>query len=411
MLDDMVLTRSFNQLSVNLMEELHQRSYCTETLDNYRRTLSRVSKFMDREGITCYSESVGEAFITDRISRKSLSESHIKFMYMVVRRLNDENTGVGFRFLCPNITQPIPTQYAEELKSYLQFCINSGNKDSTVNPKRNICGLFLSKLINLGCLSANEFSTDYICRAISQFENKDAYAIIRAFLQHLYKIGTLKYDYSGIIPKYSRGKVLPTTYSEEEVQRLEASIDRTSKTGMRNYAVLLLATRLGLRSGDIVKLTYENICYASNCIIINQEKTNQPLTLPLLPEIRTAVEEYIKYARPDNESKFIFLSTKAPYKEMSTSSMRHVFTDCFLAAGINISGKKHGPHSLRSSVVSSMINEGIPYEVVRKMLGHINPNAVKHYAKIDIENLRNFAIDVPQPSGNFSFLLKGRVSK
>jgi site-specific recombinase XerD len=409
MLDNKEVIRSFEQISGELMEELHQRFYSIETMQNYRRTLSRIGTFMERECIDCYSEEVGKTFISDCISRTPMSESHIGFMHTVVRRLNDMNMGVGFRFLCPNIMQPVPMQYAEALEGYLKYCLNTGNKDITVRQKRRVCELFIDNLVSLGCLCIYEINTEYICRAISQFTNKDAYAIIRAFLQHQHEKGNLKYNYSGIIPKYSRGKVLPTTYSENEVHCLEASVDRTSKTGMRNYAVLLLATRLGLRSGDIVKLKYENVDFDSNRITITQEKNKQPLTLPLLPEIRVAVEEYIKYARPDNDNEFIFLSTKAPYVKMTTSSMRHVFTDCFLAAGINISGKKHGPHSLRSSVASSMINEGVPYEVVRKMLGHVDPDAVKHYAKIDIENLRSYAIDVPLPSGNFSSLLMGRV--
>jgi integrase len=216
-------------------------------------------------------------------------------------------------------------------------------------------------------------------------------------------------DYSGIIPKHSRGKVLPTIYSADEVRRLEATVDQSTNAGMRDYAVLLLATRLGLRSGDIVGLTYDNVDFVGNSISLTQEKTKHPLTLPLLPEIRTALKEYIQYARPDSNSNFIFLSANAPFSRMTTSAMRHALTASFISAGINISGKKHGPHSLRSSLASSMVNDGVPYEVIRRLLGHHDPNAVKHYAKIDIENLRSCAIDVPRPSGNFKAILEGEV--
>jgi site-specific recombinase XerD len=81
----------------------------------------------------------------------------------------------------------------------------------------------------------------------------------------------------------------------------------------------------------------------------------------------------------------------------------------FTSAGVSISGKKHGPHALRSSLASSMINGGVSYEVTRHMLGHYDPEAIKHYAKVDIENLRSYAIDIPEPSGVFEEILNGGV--
>jgi site-specific recombinase XerD len=323
--------------------------------------------------------------------------------------LNDVNVGIEYQLIRPNATLPVPMHLSDPLESYLRFCTSIGNRESTITWKRSICVKFLYFLSDLGCSDAQEINSSYICRAIIHHSNKDAYAIVREFLRYLHEIGTLKLDYSGIIPKYNRGKVLPTTYSIDEVRCLEASVDRSSKVGKRDYAVLLLATRLGLRSGDIVGLTFDKIDFIGNNINLTQEKTKHPLTLPLLPEIRAAIGEYVQYARPDSDSEFIFLSMSAPFGKMTTGSTRHMLNRYFLAAGINIKDKKHGLHSMRSSLASSMVNDGVPYEVLRRLLGHRDPNAVKHYAKIDIENLRNCAIDVPFPSGNFKALLEGRI--
>ena len=73
--------------------------------------------------------------------------------------------------------------------------------------------------------------------------------------------------------------------------------------------------------------------------------------------------------------------------------------DSFIAAGIDTSGKKHGPHAFRSSMASSMVNDGGSYEIARRILGHSDPNVIKHYARTDIENLRLCSIDPPAPSG------------
>ncbi|WP_200868438.1 tyrosine-type recombinase/integrase [Gracilibacillus boraciitolerans] len=202
--------------------------------------------------------------------------------------------------------------------------------------------------------------------------------------------------------------MVPVTYSENEIFRFENAIDQSSKIGIRDYAMLLLATRLGMRSGDIAGLTFDEINFDGNSIHIVQEKTLQPQELPLLPEIKDALKNYIENARPtDNDERCIFLRQNAPYQGITTSAIRFVTTRYFQKAGIDISDKKHGLHTFRSSLASSMVNNQVPYDVVRKVLGHTDPNAIKHYAKVDIERLREYAIEVPTPSGVFEAFLNG----
>ena len=238
---------SFEQLSAELMKGLHQKCYGTETMGNYRRALSRIGSFMEKEGLSKYTSEAGEAFIAARVSRGSISESHIRFTHTVVRRLNDVNCGIDYQLVRPKEPQLIPQQFSEPLESYMSFCASIGNKKSTIIWKRSVCIKFICFLVDLRCSDIREIDSSHICRAIIRHTNKDAYAIIRAFLRHLHETATLEVDYSGIIPKYSRGMILPTTYSTEEVQRLESVVDRSSKTGKRNYAVLLLLTRLWKR--------------------------------------------------------------------------------------------------------------------------------------------------------------------
>ncbi|MCL2670446.1 MAG: tyrosine-type recombinase/integrase [Clostridiales bacterium] len=77
-------------------------------------------------------------------------------------------------------------------------------------------------------------------------------------------------------------------------------------------------------------------------------------------------------------------------------------------AGIIPGGRSCGPHAFRSSLASSMVNDGLPYEAVRKTLGHTDPNAIKSYARLDIEQLRAYALPVPEASGGFADFLCGR---
>ena len=299
-------------------------------------------------------------------------------------------------------------QFAELLEAYVKFCVSMGNKENTIAKKRKFCRDFLCDVADAGCKNVSDINPDNICKAILKASNKDSYAAIRSFLQLLYEKGILNNDLSRIIPKYRRFIPLPTTYTDDEINRLERIINRTTRTGRRSYAIVLLASRLGMRAGDIARLTFDNINFNCESINIIQKKTGKPLSLPLLPEVRQAIEDYIQHARPNVKNNYLFIRVHAPFEKISNAIINHTLVENFKAAGIDISNKKHGPHTLRSSMATSMVNSDVPYDVVRKALGHTSPQSIKYYAKVDIENLRFYAIDVPAPSGLFAMVLQGR---
>ena len=401
--------RNIDRLSADLLELLGSKGYGPGTVDNYRRILSHVSDFMKRMGFIEYTEKIGEAFYSECLTGHSFSTQWQKQIKTAIRRLNEMCVGAEFQLTQTAPGPTVPAQFVGLLNSYLESCSETGNKETTITGKRRFCGEFLRCLFDAGCNDIRDISTAYICQAILRLANKDSYAVIRSFLRYLYEASAISRDYSGIIPKYHRHVVLPTTYTDNEIRRIEGAIDRMTAAGKRNYAMILLASRLGLRAGDIAGLAFDNINFSRNSITLIQNKTGQPLILPLLPEIREAMTDYIDNARPKTENGHVFVRANAPFERVTTSSIRHSLTACFNAAHIDISGKKHGPRTLRASMATSMVNGNVPYEVVRKALGHANPQAIKHYAKVDIENLRLCAIEVPTPAGAFAAVLQGRA--
>ncbi len=162
-----------------------------------------------------------------------------------------------------------------------------------------------------------------------------------------------------------------------------------------------------MRCGDIVNLTLEDLTHANDKLYFSQQKTGDGHELPLLPDIKNALEDYINNGRPETLDSRVFIRQDAPYQGIGTSALHYATTKYFHTAGIDTRGKKHGPHAFRSSMASSMVNDAIPYEAVRKILGHSDPNAIKHYAKLNVEMLRQCAIAVPEPSGKFKDFLQG----
>ena len=115
-----------------------------------------------------------------------------------------------------------------------------------------------------------------------------------------------------------------------------------------------------------------------NEINIIQQKTGKNLHLPIIEDVSEAIEDYLS-VRPSSDAKEIFINVYAPYNPISTGTIRNLLRKYIAAADIDVGNRRKGPHTLRSSLASSMVNDDISYETVRKVLGHSSNNAIKHY--------------------------------
>ena len=177
-------------------------------------------------------------------------------------------------------------------------------------------------------------------------------------------------------------------------------IDRSTEKGKQDYAIFLLASRMGLRRSDIAELNFESIDFRNNRIHLTQKKTGNELELPLIDAVRNALICYIDTKKNCQYNGRVFADIDPNY-------ITNLIRKLMLNSGININGRRLGPHSLRSSLATSMVNDGVPYEIIRKILGHSDHDTVRKYAKLDIERLRKCALKVPAPSGHFQILLEG----
>lgn len=164
---------------------------------------------------------------------------------------------------------------------------------------------------------------------------------------------------------------------------------------------------MGMRSSDIVNLRIDDVRDKRELNII-QEKTGNILHLPMIEEAKTAIEDYLS-VRPFSHIEQLFLNVNAPYHAVTTSTLRSALKKYINLSGIEPGNRKCGPHVLRSSLASSMVNDDISYETVRKVLGHSSNNAIKHYARIDVEKLRRYSLTPPVPTNKFYAFLCGEV--
>lgn len=171
--------------------------------------------------------------------------------------------------------------------------------------------------------------------------------------------------------------------------------------GKRDYAMILLATRLGLRSSDIRFLEFSNIDWDNNLIIFEQYKTKDKLELPLSVDVGEAIIDYIRNGRAKSDSKCIFLRCNAPYVPMTETALNCIVTKYFRKANVDYSKKKHGPHSLRHSLATNLLNNGIPLPIIAEILGHQSSQTTMHYLHISTPTLLRCALDVPSVHVDF----------
>jgi len=230
-----------------------------------------------------------------------------------------------------------------------------------------------------------------------------ALCIIRSFLRYAYDKKQTKTDLSLVVPRdnYKQQPKLPSVYSKEEAEMILSAVDRLTATGKRNYAILLLIVRLGLRASDIRGLSFDNIKWNINLISYEQCKTGQRIELPLPADVGEAIIDYLKYGRPETDDKHIFLEHAYTYKKLGEKTVPKIANHAICHCGINISNRKHGSHALRHTMAGFLLEGKVPITLISELLGHSNIQSTMCYLRVDVENLRQCALDVPDVDVEF----------
>lgn len=303
--------------------------------------------------------------------------------------------------------EALPEELAELLSSFSSHCTRKNLKKTTIAVYGKEVRWFLGLLAEQGCANAESFETDTVISACLGMSRTAYWPSLKTFLRFLYETGHTKKDFSYAVPHYRKPQIIPSVYSAEEIRRIEAAIAKPSLHHKRDLAAFMLASRLGLRAGDITTLTFDELNFDSDRLELNQDKTGIPLVLPMLPEIKEALLIYIQTQRPNTDSPYVFLNSLEPYERMTIQGLDKYIAAAMKRAGIVSGNRSQGVRAFRSSLASSMVNDGIPYEAVRRTLGHRDFNVIRHYAKLDTQQLQRYALKPPEASGQFARFLGG----
>jgi site-specific recombinase XerD len=221
-------------------------------------------------------------------------------------------------------------------------------------------------------------------------------AALRSFFRFLHSQGEIERDLAPALPNVANWALssLPKYISAGAVQRVLNQCDRQTAVGRRNYAVLLLLARLGMRGGEVLRLNLEDIDWHNARIIIRASKGPSCTQLPLTPEVGEAIARYLRDDRPCCDCRRVFLRARAPYLALShTAAITSLVRRALKKAGIESARK--GAHLLRHSLATDMLRQGASLNEIGELLRHQSPNSTAVYAKVELTALRPLALSWP----------------
>ena len=218
---------------------------------------------------------------------------------------------------------------------------------------------------------------------------------LRGFLRYLGMKGTIPTVLALIVesPRQYRMSQPPQVLDNETVERLLGAVDRSTAIGKRDYAVLLLAARYGMRPSDIRGLQLPNIDWRGQRILFVQSKTQRPLELPLLAAVDNALVDYLRHGRPACNAREVFVRHHRPIGPLTASvSFWDAMQHAFKAAGIEPPNGQRGLYLLRHSMATRMLRQGVSFDTISDVLGHTSVESTRIYAQADIAGLRSVAL-------------------
>lgn len=390
-----------------------QQLFSKPRIDRYKSMWRNgIVVFMAEKSIRYYDVSVGEEYLRTHFSASTSDSSKRDFIKSIHVLSDLQMNGYISKRRCQPVERNLSGPIGLLMEKFLSRLESLRRHRKTIGHHRLHLHRFLSFLESKQIRNIEEIKEEHIIIFVSTITNSNICLIssLRNFFRYLFDNHVLSSDLSEALRNYkwNRRAKLPSVYTAKEVLQIESSIKREDPTGKRNFAMMLLATRLGLRVSDIAHLTFDNISWEKSRITLSQFKTGKEIELPLLANVGEAIIDYLKYGRKKSDSQKVFLYTRPPFSATSNDAVAMAIAHLIDSSGVEKTGRKHGAHAMRHSLASRFLENKESMPVISESLGHQNTETTMSYLRIDVESLRQCALDAPAVSESF-YVQKGGV--
>lgn len=388
---------------------LIKQQISADSLKRYRKVFSEFSVFTCKE---YYSQSLGLEFLVNRLQERgglilSDEESRNEQYYFRCIRMLAEYFNFGIVLKRKDAYGEIiwPIGFRDCTEKFYSALVDNGLSYGYVVNSRKVIKELIQFLDADGIHEPTDIRTEHNDRFIRSYywlspkgiETK--LSMLRRYYRYLYLKQYIILPLAERLPHASiQGRMkFPTTWNTEQIEKIKAAADRTSPSGKRSFAMIMLSAELGLRIGDIRNLKLQDINWNKKQISIIQHKTDKALLLPLSDDVGWAIINYLKNGRPYTDSSNVFVKHRPPYDAFPiNSTMNHILTIVMNKAGIPPEMKENvGWHTFRRSLATNLLQNNVEMTTISEILGHSDPDiAGRYYVKLDVENLRKCALSM-----------------
>ena len=381
------------------LEELTAQGYTPLSAANQLRLLAHLSRWLAGEGLSAEHLTVelAESFLKVRRSQRYTAFGSMRGLSPLLGYLRGQGAAPMPGVLVAS------TPLEEVLDAYCTYLVDErGLSTSTVHRNAAIARLFLVQRsqacdgdLALSDVTARDVSAFVlaVCSDRSVGSAKLMVTGLRSLLGFLHVTGRISGPLDSAVPAVAgwRGGSLPRALPASQVAALLASCDRRRAVGRRDFAILTLLSRLGLRAGEVAALELGDLEWRVGAVVVRGKQRRQE-RLPLPNDVGEAIVAYLRRGRwTGNEQRAVFLQLVAPYRRLSDGGVKQVVRTACDRAG----QPRVGPHRLRHSVATQMLQAGAGLGEVAQVLRHRELSTTAIYAKVDRNNLRGLALPWP----------------
>ncbi len=394
---------SFGPLSLYInpyLAQVREQGYAVGSLYEQVHVLKVCDRWMKRTGRDV--RDLNETALRDCLRRVSRRGYGKNAGASTLRRLLELLRSIG---AAPPPRTELPGQMEQLIGRYERFLLDERNlvPNSIAHfrlfARRFLTERFGDRSLKLSTLRAPDV-TAFIQRHAHDhgpFYARHLVRTTRSFLRYLQYKGLVDADFSLAVPKVARWRLstLPKHLPATQVRQVLRHCDRKTALGRRDYAILLLLARLGLRAGEVVKLRLEDIDWETAQITVCG-KGGRWSELPLPADVAKAIAHYLRHDRPRCASRRLFIREYAPIDGFhGANAIASLVKRALKRAGV-VSARK-GAHLLRHSLATDLLRKGASLDEIGEVLRHRSSDTTAIYAKVDLKSLR--ALALPWPGG------------
>ena len=385
-----------------LASRLHHQGYMPDTARLWLRLVADFSRWLKGRGIAVDQITSDDAgrYLRCRARHHRRRPMDAVYLERFLDVLRDEK-------ILAEKTVSVETGAVEQLAAKFALYLRQERAlcDSTVAWHLYFAKQFLIDRFNGGAVCVAELCAMDVVGFVQRYaahlkrmRAKQMTTALRSFLRYLHYCGDITVDLAACVPAVANWRMasVPRSLGAGQVQELLASCDRQTAMGRRDYAILLLLARLGLRAGEVAYLTLEDIDWESGRLSV-RAKGGRQCRLPLPAEVGEAIAAYLQHGRPPQAgSRRVFLRERAPIDGFNSArAVSSIVKHALARAGIDSPHK--GAHQLRHTLACQMLRQGASLPEIGEVLRHRNPQTTTIYAKVDLASLR--PLSMPWPGG------------